>query len=403
MSLLLESEDVAWFRDELTAARGAAAALARRIGLDPQRAGQVALAVSELASNLDKHAVDGALLLRVVRTQQYAGLEVLAMDRGPGMFDVVDSMRDGVSSVGTLGIGLGAVLRLADTLDVDSQRGRGTVLLARFWAAEVARSGTGSLPPDLGEPPLAGLTRAITGEQVCGDAWSARQIGVAADEGGGAGEDGHGRESAAGRGAQAGASFASARSSHGVGTSSSSAGSRGADASDRAVLVMLCDGLGHGPMAAIAAQAAVSTFRESRVGTPAEVVTEIHRALRGTRGAALAVARINPVQGRIDMCGVGNVTTVVLDRDGRSTLLSVPGIVGHQMPSLRTFGRQFPPGSALVMHSDGLSNRWNADAMPGFPRHTPILMAAQLLREAGVRHDDASVVVARAPTAGAPW
>ena len=360
MSLLLESEDVAWFRDELTAARGAAAALARRIGLDPQRAGQVALAVSELASNLDKHAVDGALLLRVVRTQRYAGLEVLAMDRGPGMLDVVDSMRDGVSSVGTLGIGLGAVLRLADTLDVDSQPGRGTVLLARFWAAEVVRNSTGSLPPDLSEPSLAGLTRAITGEQVCGDAWSARQLGAAADEDGGPG-------------------------------------------ADRSVLVMLCDGLGHGPMAAIAAQAAVSAFRESRLGTPAELVTEIHRALRGTRGAALAVARIDSVEGRIDLCGVGNVTTVVLEREGRSTLLSVPGIVGHQMPSLRTFGREFPPGSALVMHSDGLSDRWDANAMPGFPRHTPILMAAQLLREAGVRHDDASVVVARAPTAGAPW
>ncbi|HEX4788113.1 MAG TPA: ATP-binding protein, partial [Actinospica sp.] len=172
MNLLLESEDVAWFRDELTAARGAAAALARRVGLDAQRAGQVALAVSELASNLGKHAVDGALLLRVVRTEQQAGIEVVAMDRGPGMADVADALRDGVSSTGTLGIGLGAVVRLADSVDVESS-GRGTVLAARFWAV-----GSESRPaPGKAEPLVAGLTRAINGEQVCGDAWNAREIG----------------------------------------------------------------------------------------------------------------------------------------------------------------------------------------------------------------------------------
>ena len=53
---LTECEDLAWYR-ELSAARGAAAALARRVGLDGQRSGQVALAVSEAASNLAKHAV----------------------------------------------------------------------------------------------------------------------------------------------------------------------------------------------------------------------------------------------------------------------------------------------------------------------------------------------------------
>ncbi|WP_439673438.1 ATP-binding protein [Embleya sp. MST-111070] len=91
----LESEDVAWFRDNLVGAREAASRLAARIGMGEHRAGEVALAMSEAASNLVKHAVDGAIVLRIVRTGQHAGIEVLALDSGPGMADVGAAMLDG--------------------------------------------------------------------------------------------------------------------------------------------------------------------------------------------------------------------------------------------------------------------------------------------------------------------
>ena len=335
--LLLESEDIAWFRSEPGAARGAAAALARRIGLGERRSGEVALAVSEAASNLVKHAVDGAILLRVVRTEHEAGVEFLAVDSGPGMADVPEAMRDGMSSAGTLGIGLGSVARLADVFDVHSLPGRGTVIAARFWAA---RSGTGPR-----EPSVAGLTRAISGEQVCGDAWAAR-----VDD---------------------------------------------ADGSHPAALLMLCDGLGHGPMAARAAVAAVEAFRSGTAALPADVLGEIHRALHGTRGAAVAVARIEPDQGRLLYCGVGTVAAALFGADTRTSPLSHPGIVGHRLPQLRTFEYPLPPGGALVMHSDGLTDRWDQRSMPGLLRHLPVVVAGQLLRQAGVRRDDAGVVVAK--------
>ncbi|MFC1401556.1 MULTISPECIES: ATP-binding SpoIIE family protein phosphatase [Streptacidiphilus] len=333
--LLLESEDISWFRSEPGAARGAAAALARRVGLDERRSGEVALAVSEAASNLVKHAVDGAILLRVVRTEHQAGVEFLAVDSGPGMADVPEAMRDGMSSAGTLGIGLGSVARLADVFDVHSLPGRGTVIAARFWATR----STGQQR----EPSVAGLTRAISGEQVCGDAWAAR-----IDEGSGP-----------------------------------------------AALLMLCDGLGHGPMAALAAAAAVQAFRSGRARQPADVLDEIHRALRGTRGAAVAVARVEPDAGRLLYCGVGNVAAALIGDDTRSSPLSHPGIVGHRMPQLRTFEYPLPPGGALVMHSDGLTDRWDPDSMPGLLRHLPVVVAGHLLRQAGVRRDDAGVLVAK--------
>ncbi|MFE3268054.1 anti-sigma regulatory factor [Streptomyces sp. NPDC059215] len=177
--LLLESEDVAWFRDDLTGARLAASRLAERIGLDRRRSGEVTLAMSEAASNLTKHAVAGAILLRVVRTAQRAGIEFLALDDGPGIADVSTAMRDGYSTVGTMGVGLGVIARLADTFDLHSIPGRGTVMLARFWPRN-----TPLLPTDSSgtrtKSLVGGLTRTISGGQECGDGWATRWDNTAA-------------------------------------------------------------------------------------------------------------------------------------------------------------------------------------------------------------------------------
>jgi len=377
---LTECEDIAWYR-ELSAARGAAAALARRVGLDGQRSSQVALAVSEAASNLAKHAVDGAILLRVVRTARSAGVEFLAVDTGPGMADVPRSMRDGTSGTGTLGIGLGTVARLADVFDVHSLPGRGTVMLARFWPRDSAGSfpGPGPLPP---EPVVAGITRPISGERVCGDAWAVR-LDPGSDPSVGA----DGLDSADSPDDLARPLAAAIRRGRATAVPGPALGA--------GLLVMLCDGLGHGPMAAIAADAAVRALRGGSGLLPEQVVRELHHALRGTRGAAVAVARIEPRAGRLLFCGVGNISAVLLSGDTRTSLVSYPGIAGHQLRGLRTFEQPLPPDSTLVLHSDGLTERWSAEALPGLLRHPPVVVAGQLLREAGIRHDDAGVVVAK--------
>ncbi|NEC67485.1 anti-sigma regulatory factor, partial [Streptomyces sp. SID9727] len=171
---VLDAEDVVWLRDQEAlpaAARVAALALGRRIGLDEQRCAEVALAVSEAATNLRRHAVEGSFLLRAVRTPSDAGLEFVTLDEGPGMADIAHALSDGTSTAGTLGIGLGTIVRLADSFDLHSLPGRGTVLTARFWQREAA----GRMAA-LGRPVVEGLTRTITGEEVCGDAWAARRV-----------------------------------------------------------------------------------------------------------------------------------------------------------------------------------------------------------------------------------
>ncbi|MFI2645305.1 ATP-binding SpoIIE family protein phosphatase [Streptomyces sp. NPDC018610] len=337
-ALVAEAGDVCWLRSDVAlaaAARRQAGQLARGICLPEERVARLELCVTEMATNLLKHAEDGSLVLRVVRARDRAAVECLSLDSGPGMDDIRRALRDGTSAVGSLGIGMGAIGRLADVFGVHSLPGRGTAVYARFWA-------DGRVP----EPrtvETGGLTRPIGGEQVCGDSWAVRTVG------------GDGPE---------------------------------------ALLLMMCDGLGHGPLAARVADLARQAFRDSRHTSPAAVLEDVHRGLRGTRGAAMAIALIDVPGQRVRLSGVGNIAALVTAGQTRTGLLSMPGIVGAQLPRVRTFEAPFPPGCALVMHSDGLSDRWKPADFPGLFANDPALVAAQVLSQAAVRRDDAGIVVA---------
>lgn len=157
--------------------------------------------------------------------------------------------------------------------------------------------------------------------------------------------------------------------------------------------VMLCDGLGHGPMAAAASQAAFGAFHESPEGPPADVVRYLNGALGHTRGAALAVAEIDIASATVKLCGLGNVASTVINGSERRGMVSLPGIAGHHRGSIREFGYPFPSGAVLVMHSDGVSGRWELDSYQGI--ESPLVIAATVLRDAGIRRDDACVLVAK--------
>lgn len=343
----VEAGEVLWLRsgEGLAAAgRREAAALARRIGLTESRAADLALAVTEAATNLQRHAVDGALALRVTAYGTQAAVEVLALDSGPGIADLGAALRDGSSTAGTLGVGLGAIRRLADLFAIHTLPGRGTGLYACFSAPAAAPQQQSAAPV----AQVSGLTRPISGETSCGDTWAVREEHPA---------DG-----------------------------------------PPYVLVMMCDGLGHGPLAARASDEARLAFRESRAGEPALVLADVHTRLKGTRGAAIAVARVDPVARRVALCGAGNITSFVLGADSRQNLMSTPGIVGHNIARPQTFTADLPPGSALVLHSDGLNSRWQPAQFPGLITQIPALVAAQLLWQAGTRRDDAGVVVVKVPS-----
>ena len=131
-------QDMRWLRVEdasaVAACRQAVQIMAERLEFPAARIGQLALAVTEAASNLYKHAVQGSLLLCVNRDGPQPGIDLVTIDAGPGVRDVTAALRDGHSTAGTLGIGLGAIQRLADFADLYSRPGHGTSVVVVKWS-----------------------------------------------------------------------------------------------------------------------------------------------------------------------------------------------------------------------------------------------------------------------------
>jgi hypothetical protein len=160
-------------------------------------------------------------------------------------------------------------------------------------------------------------------------------------------------------------------------------------------LLLVADGLGHGPQAAEASQTAVRIFRDnSRLG-PSELLQELHRALRSTRGAAVAIAEVDTEAEAVRYAGVGNIAGTILAPGVDRSVISHNGTVGHQARHFHEFTYPFPAGATLVMNSDGLMTRWSLDPYPGLAVRDPALIAGFLYRDFRRGKDDVTVLVAR--------
>jgi anti-sigma regulatory factor (Ser/Thr protein kinase) len=310
-------------------ARRAAVRLAAALGFSETEQGTAALITTEAATNLARHARDGELILRSLHPVEGGGLEVLAVDRGPGMADVGKCLADGYSTGGTPGHGLGALRRLSDVFDLYSTAGAGTALVARIQPGR----------------PTAGLTLGavclpVAREEACGDAWA-----LFTDSG--------------------------------------------------RAMFLVADGLGHGPQAATAAQAAVRILRDHPGRPPAEVLTRAHAALRGTRGAAVAVATLDPAARSVTFAGVGNVGGAIRGPAGSQSMVSHNGTVGHELRKVHEFTYVWPPGSLIVLQTDGLGTHWDLDKHPGLAARHPAVIAGVLYRDHRRVRDDVTVLVIR--------
>lgn len=317
------------------AARRAALQLAASAGFDDTDAGRVALVATELATNLTRHAGQGQLLMQDMQVGGRTNVEIIALDSGPGMTDVAACLRDGFSSGGTPGTGLGAVRRLSDEFDVFAPSGGGCVVVARLRPRAPAGSATSRPAWRWGA-----VSVPAPGESVIGDSWRVQT-------------------------------------------------------SDGMLGVFVADGLGHGPLASEAAEEAARMFDASPYGPVPLFLQQAHRRLRTTRGAAVAAARSPAGSSTVSYAGVGNISGTVVGRDGtRRGLMSNNGTVGAAMREPRELSYEWQAGDRIIMHSDGITNRWNLGAYPGLlaDRH-PSVIGAVLYRDFVRGKDDATVVV----------
>ena len=311
--------------------------LASQAGLGDSDGGKASIIATELATNLFRYAPGGEVLLRSFAIGEAAGLEILAIDRGPGMTNVSRCLEDGYSSGGTAGNGLGAVRRLSTEFDIFSSRPGGTVVFARIGKS------TTSLNP-AAQFAWGVINRPAPHEIVCGDTWRIAQ--------------------------------------------------RNSELS-----LMVADGLGHGPQAAEAADAAAQAFEKEGFTSPVELLTAADRRLRGTRGAAVAFAHLDSRTGTLEFAGVGNIAGSVRlpqSNQGRG-LVSHNGTVGVHMRKVQRFDYECPNDSLLILHSDGLQSRWSFDNYSGLTERHPAIVASVLYRDYCRGRDDVTVCVIRCP------
>jgi anti-sigma regulatory factor (Ser/Thr protein kinase) len=317
--------------------------LARGLGFNETVAGELAIVVTECGTNLLKHARCGELLVRPLvdggaGNALRHGIEVLCIDGGPGIHDLYRCFQDGYTTAGSAGTGMGAIKRLSNELDIWSAPGQGTLLRVVFWNTPEA-PGTPAAPLSYGVVNLPLQT-----ETVSGDSWSCHV---------------HQGE----------------------------------------FTVLVADGLGHGPLANVAAvEAAKVLAAHGELGLD-RIMEVANDALRSTRGAAVGIARMPASASRAGMpvsfAGIGNISASVWTDDSHRHLVSHSGIVGHAARRAQIFDVPCPPNALVVLHSDGLTSRWDLARYPGLAARHPALVAAALYRDFARGRDDMTVFVAR--------
>lgn len=162
---------------------------------------------------------------------------------------------------------------------------------------------------------------------------------------------------------------------------------------DSGLNVLVADGLGHGFNANKAAKEAVRVFREQRAPRADLALQAIHQKLKSTRGAAVFVLKLNGESA--EFSGVGNIRTVVCSGNTSRTLISQNGTAGLQIRSLPHLSEKIPGDALIILHSDGISSKWDLASYPGLSRRHPALVAQFLYRDFTRKTDDATLVVVR--------
>jgi anti-sigma regulatory factor (Ser/Thr protein kinase) len=306
--------------------------VAREEGLQNVASANAEVVATEIATNLLKHARDGEIHITGLSEGGRAGIELLSVDHGPGMSNVEECSRDGFSSAGSPGTGLGAVLRLSNEFDIYSVPDKGTVLVSRIWASALAQESWLS---------IGSVCVPFRGEEVSGDSWGIHIV------------------------------------------------------NGSSVSLIVADGLGHGVLASEASKEALAAFRANVDGTPVITLDQVHRRLRGTRGAAVAIAKVYISGSILKYAGIGNICGAIAGGLRVQSMVSHNGTAGHEARKLQEFSYNLPERWTLIMHSDGIATSWNLDRYPGLIGLHPSVIAGVLYRDASRQRDDACIVVVK--------
>ncbi len=160
---------------------------------------------------------------------------------------------------------------------------------------------------------------------------------------------------------------------------------------DDLVVIIVADGLGHGPGAAKASQAACDFIRGSEIKSTVAILDKCGKFIRSTRGAAVTALTINKQTGEMSFAGVGNVEMKARTKEKISPVNS-PGIVGRKVRrTIETCGKLMD-GDLLIIYSDGISSRFRTEKYKDMDAQK---IADMIMENHSKDHDDATCVVVK--------
>jgi anti-sigma regulatory factor (Ser/Thr protein kinase) len=303
------------------------------------RTAEIDLIVSEITSNIIKHAGHGQLLYRIQKTgREEPTFEIISIDNGPGISDTIRMTKDGISTTQTLGQGLGSINRLSSFSQLYSIPGWGTILYAIVKAKDkkIAREKSAELE-------VTALCVNKPRETVCGDGYRVKQL-------------------------------------------------------ETGTLIFFADGLGHGHHAKDAVDRAGEVFFRCNETDPVEIIRRIHADIRKTRGLVATIAGANLKTRLWSLCGVGNVSTRIYNGVEHRNSMSYNGTIGLTIPNSMT-ASSYPLESNqhLIMCTDGIQTRWDLTRYPAILKYHNMVLAAAIYKDFFRKNDDSSILIAKIP------
>lgn len=320
---------------DIISARQFAKLLADDLGFDESNQEEISIIVTELSTNLIKHAIRGKLSIMPGMHNGNRGVMIISEDDGPG-FDFEEALKDGMSTRNTLGFGLGAINRLSHELEYGKkhQNSVGSQIICKKWLKPKTYVPIKSTREKVD---IGVVTSPKPGQTVNGD-----QIIILNEE--------------------------------------------------NTTLVAVIDGVGHGIFAHKAACAAKQYVESHSILPIKSIFHGVERACYATNGVVMALALINWSSMKLVFGSIGNINARIGNNDEKFDLIVRRGILGRHAPDPYISEGNWKLGMSLVLHSDGLTSQWNWSSYTQYLQKPSQFIAEQMFRDLHSENDDATLV-----------
>jgi len=325
--------------DQISETQSSVKEIARQLGYKSVALEEISILVSELANNIVKFPMEGKIVINTFSYDHKTGIDIVSIDHGKGIENIEIALRDGYSTSGSMGAGLGAVKRLSDEFDIYSQPQNPiysetkpiTVVFARKWLNKPSTVKNF-------ESKIGYITRPLPGFDENGDAIYVSQSG-------------------------------------------------------NEIFAAVIDGIGHGYEASIASQLAWDYLNKNKNEQPETLLRDLHDALYHTRGVVIAIAKINKSEKKMIYSGIGNISASVYNSPVSVHPVTMNGTLGRIINHVKAYEYEWIPRSILTMYSDGISTKFDMAYYSQLQLQHPGLIAHVVFNGYSKEIDDASILI----------